>query len=129
MNCPCCRDRELSVQNAAGVGFHRCTECHGFWLEALEFRKLLNLRPATLLSQDRQNGAGATPIKPGAKREPRECPRCGGTTLILVNNRERPGNYVESCTVCFGVWLDAGALHRMSRGGLMAKLRRWLPFR
>lgn len=119
LKCPQCVEIELCSGQAAGAQFQQCPQCHGFWLEELELRQLLSVRPRQLVADDRRRDSS----RDGA--EALSCPRCGGATLIKVNRRESPGTRVNCCTVCFGVWLPPGALSRLCRRGLLERVRRW----
>ena len=118
MQCPVCTGTELEPEQVDDVTIDRCPQCHGMWLDMLELEKLLESDPRPLLRQDRAFRAG--------KDDPDrrlDCPRCKGTYLIKLNSLIRPGTILDSCTVCHGVWLDAGELARLAGGGLGGRLR------
>lgn len=119
MHCPVCHSAELAAERFADVMVERCGQCRGFWLDVGKLERLLRADLRRLVRDDRAAGR---------RREPRadgrvNCPRCKGTYLIRVNSRVRPGTIVDSCTVCHGVWLDAGEYARLARGGLIGRLR------
>ncbi|MFH1748914.1 MAG: zf-TFIIB domain-containing protein [Planctomycetota bacterium] len=118
MNCPRCTDVEMNEEQIAGVSLDRCPTCHGLWFDMLELEKLLDANPRPLLKEDAR-------FQKLAKDEPRQlhCPRCRGTYLIKLNSRARPGTIVDSCTVCYGTWLDAGELTRLAHADLAGRLR------
>ena len=118
MHCPKCPDVEMAEEVVADVSIDRCPNCHGMWLDMLELEKLLEASPRSLLAED----AHFMPVK-GDPGERLQCPRCQGTYLIKLNSRQRPGTIVDSCTVCFGTWLDAGELTRLAHADLAGRLK------
>jgi Zn-finger nucleic acid-binding protein len=109
----------MTRQVVEQVEIDRCPDCHGIWLDVNELEALIKAKPKELLREDR-----------AFKAEPREaaaalkCPHCKGTPLIKLNSLHRPGTIVDSCTVCYGTWLDAGELARLAGEGLAGRLRR-----
>jgi len=118
MKCPACPDVELTEETFSGVTIDRCPTCHGIWLDVLELERLLEADPRPLLAEDRRFAS-----RPGEEGPRRPCPRCQGADLIKLNSLLRPGTILDSCTVCHGVWLDAGELTQLSRKDLFSRLR------
>lgn len=118
MNCPRCTNVALSEEAAGPVSVDRCPTCHGLWLDELELEALLSARPSALLADDR-----AVTQSPAAGDARLNCPRCKDVYLIKLNSRARPGTIIDSCTVCFGAWLDAGELSRLAHADLAGRLR------
>lgn len=116
MRCPRCSDQMLATHSYDGIEIERCPACHGVWLDASELEKLLAAAPRELLSDD---GRFAPTDQPGPKLP---CPSCLGGQLIKLNSRARPGTIVDSCTVCYGTWLDAGELAQLSHRDLWSWL-------
>lgn len=119
MNCPKCLSDELQKQMVENIQVDCCRTCHGIWLDALELEKLLAADPRPLLGQDRHFTKAE-----GGQDSRLNCPRCKGVYLIKLNSRIRPGTILDSCTVCFGNWLDAGELTRLAHKDLVGQLRR-----
>ncbi len=120
MHCPKCTGQELVSETIEGVEIDRCPQCNGIWLDALELERLLEAHPKSLLGEDRvfakaDSGTSGAQLK---------CPRCEGATLIKLNSRLSPGTILDSCTVCYGNWLDAGELSRLSGSNIGSRLRR-----
>ncbi|MGH2521528.1 MAG: zf-TFIIB domain-containing protein [Anaerolineales bacterium] len=101
----------------------RCTTCGGLWLDERELEKVLAVDHRSL----RQSKTASPPEATGSHKSSK-CPRCGGTLIALTDLR---ANVVtDSCSVCYGVFLDAGELdafdhpHLAGRiGQLLRKLR------
>lgn len=108
MNCPRCQSQALRMEQTPEVTIDRCPGCHGMWLDELELEQLVEQSPRTLLADDARFAPAVV------NDEPLKCPRCQSVPLIKLNSRLRPGTVVDSCQVCFGVWLDAGELSRLA---------------
>ena len=118
MRCPACTDVEMNEETVAGVRIDRCPACHGMWFDALELEQVLEADPRPLLKEDRRF------VAQGGESGPRrKCPRCQGAELIKLNSRLRPGTILDSCTVCYGTWVDAGELTRLAHNDLLGRLR------
>lgn len=116
MQCPKC-NVETVREIVSKVEIDRCPRCRGLWLDALELEKLIEHPPRELLGQDRLFAASSDP-------GPRlKCPRCKEVPLIKLNSRLRPGTILDSCTVCFGNWLDAGELARLAGDDIHASIQ------
>ena len=118
MKCPKCSHIEMAPETFAGITIDRCPDCHGIWFDVFELESVLRADPRLLLSEDRHFQA---PHRDEGERL--NCPRCRGTYLIKLNSRERPGTIVDSCTVCYGVWLDAGEYTRLAHADLAGRIR------
>ncbi|MBN2446362.1 MAG: zf-TFIIB domain-containing protein [Phycisphaerae bacterium] len=119
MNCPRCENVEMGRETVEGVEIDRCPTCQGIWLDAHELEKLVAAPPRELLREDRHFAPHAD-----AGEAQLSCPRCTGSRLIKLNSRLRPGTIIDSCTVCYGNWLDAGELTRLTGAGLAGRLRK-----
>jgi Zn-finger nucleic acid-binding protein len=118
MKCPRCASVELAEATFDKVTVDRCPQCRGLWLDELELDAVLKSRPRGLLSEDRRPAGVAANAA-----ERINCPRCKGTYLIKLNSRHRPGTIVDSCTVCYGTWLDAGELTRLTKRGMFGWIK------
>lgn len=119
MKCPSCDNVEMTRQVVEQVEIDRCPDCRGIWLDANELETLVETKPKALLREDR-----AFKAEPGQAGVALKCPHCKGTPLIKLNSLHRPGTIVDSCTVCYGTWLNAGELSRLAGADLAGRLRR-----
>ena len=117
MKCPKCTQTELAREVIAAVPVDRCASCHGTWLDAQELEKLLARDPKALLADDSRFQA-----QPNVAGPRLNCPRCKGVYLIKLNSQLRPGTILDSCQVCFGIWLDAGELTRLAHPDLLTRI-------
>ncbi len=118
MKCPKCDNLEMNEETVGEIVVDRCPGCHGIWFDLLELERVLESDPRALLDEDR--AFQAHPGEPGPRIQ---CPRCQGTYLIKLNSRLRPGTILDSCKVCYGVWLDAGELTRLAHADFLGGLR------
>ncbi len=100
----------------------RCTQCGGLWLDERELEKVLTTDHRALTEK-----RVATNAATNRSRRLGPCPRCNGTLIQLTNLRANVKT--DSCTVCYGVFLDAGELDAFDHpnlsgriGGLLRKL-------
>ena len=120
MNCPKCKSPMEQVE-FGGVEVDRCTGCQGLWFDAFEDRDLRR-KPG---SEKLDTGSA----KVGEKRDVQgkiNCPRDGASMIRMVD-RDQPHVWYESCSVCYGVFLDAGEfrdLKQRSIGDLFRRLRK-----
>lgn len=117
MNCPNCGTQVLETQRCGEIDVERCPGCGGWWFDALELERILLKPPRDWLLQDLRS-----PTSPTDATDRRlVCPRCEGTgRLIRLNSLERPGTIIDSCSVCFGCWVDAGELSHIAREDTVA---------
>jgi Zn-finger nucleic acid-binding protein len=97
------------------VDVDHCPTCRGWWLDALELERITDLPAREIRTSD----SGASVPRPTAAG-PLPCPRCGGGQLIRLNSLERPGTILDSCTVCYGMWVDAGELAHVAHADTLA---------
>lgn len=116
-NCPRCVSLDLREEQTEDITIDRCPQCRGIWLDPLELERLLASHPRQLLAEDRH----FRPDKnPGTRLT---CPECKGAQLIKMSSLARPGTILDSCTVCYGAWLDAGELAQIADGKFSGWLR------
>jgi uncharacterized protein len=100
VTCPKCQV-EMGKVHFQEVEVDRCPQCHGLWFDLMEHEELKKL-------------PGAESIDLGAKKatvsqEPREldCPRCK-TRMLITRDPQQPHLVFEKCSICYGVFFDAG---------------------
>ncbi len=116
--CPKCGGRF----EALSVGVYtvdRCSTCGGLWLDERELERVLALDHAALKKQTAPNSAaGASRVKKG------KCPRCAGTLLALTDLRADV--VTDSCSVCYGIFLDVGELDAYDHPQLVGRIGQFL---
>lgn len=100
----CPRDGALLEKLSApeSVVLDRCPSCKGTWFDHRELRRVAHDAEIETLAQRVRQFAQASPFS---------CPRCAGNCVSsFVGEVE-----VDTCTLCHGVWVDAGELQEAKR--------------
>ena len=101
MKCPKCTG-EMEVVEFSDVTVDRCVDCKGIWFDIGEAEKL------KLMDGSEQIDIGS--VKVGKQHDAEvkiDCPRCQ-THMIRMVDPNQPHIHYEGCTVCYGLYLDAG---------------------
>lgn len=106
MQCPKCPGA-LRPQRVGEVEVDRCERCGGLWLDVGELPRLV--------TQSSLPRSPAIPNSPQHNVITAPCPRCGGQGHMTRLHRNEYPLVIDSCPVCYGVWLDAGELGKLSR--------------
>lgn len=101
MKCPKC-ESEMQVVEYENISVDRCTSCKGIWFDMLEHEQLKAIEG----SESIDIGSAALG-KQYNKVGDIDCPVCK-TQLIRMVDRLQPHIWYEACTVCYGVFFDAG---------------------
>ena len=101
MLCPKCNATMQKVVYQQ-IEVERCTDCGGIWFDPLEKDRLKALAGAEQIDiGDAKTGAVYNKV------DRIDCPVCHTQMLRMVNARQ-PHIWFESCSVCHGVFFDAG---------------------
>ena len=98
LDCPKCKSPMEQV-SFGGTTVDRCMSCKGIWFDAREQERLKETPGAEAID----TGKAGTPVAPGRVK----CPVCK-TPMIAMTDHLQPHLKFESCTVCYGVFFDAG---------------------
>jgi Zn-finger nucleic acid-binding protein len=85
------------------IEIDRCTNCYGLWFDLLE-----------LLIDIGDSGVG----KLYDNMKEVNCPQCGARMIKMVDRRQPHLSY-EACTVCYGVFFDAGEFRDYKEQGVL----------
>jgi len=117
MECPKCHTSEMELVVFEGIEVDRCSGCGGIWFDAGEAESLKQFKSATEIDTgDALEGLEYDSI------ENIDCPRGHGKMKTVVN----PSLwhiYFEMCSVCNGVWFDAGEFTDYAKGDVAALFR------
>jgi Zn-finger nucleic acid-binding protein len=84
------------------VEIDRCTVCHGLWFDMLEREDLKALSGSEVID------SGSADVGMAQDRQQRiACPVCRVPMIAMVVSGQAHISY-EACTVCYGVYFDAG---------------------
>ena len=110
MQCPKCY-HELQHQQFGEVEVDQCLTCQGVWLDLGEL-PVLRQQKNTNYSQ----ASGETAVYDVLSAS---CPRCGGDgDMTRVHDLKRPEIVLDSCPVCYGIWLDGGELDKLTESNV-----------
>ncbi len=116
MQCVKC-DGQLRPVTVGDVEVDRCDKCGGIWFDLGELSKIIEADSIEALKSevDRNRSQDARKGK---------CPRCGGTgNMVQVASLRDPDVHIDTCSVCYGQWLDAGELEGLSGQGFISKIK------
>ena len=100
LKCPKCSAAMEKVTFEA-ITVDRCTSCRGLWFDAREHERLKNVGGAEDID------LGKPKAEDRGTKVKINCPVCH-TQLIRMVDHQQPHVWFESCTVCHGVFFDAG---------------------
>jgi Zn-finger nucleic acid-binding protein len=117
MNCPKGL-AEIEHIRHADIEVDRCTESRGLWFDRLESEKLRNMQGFEKVEAPATGGGEKAASKPG----PAMCPACS-TPMIQMVVRGQPHIQMESCTVCYSSFFDAGEFTGMKEVAVVEGLK------
>lgn len=116
MQCLKC-DGELKVVNLEGIDVDKCDKCSGIWFDLGEIDKFLAGSSISTLKNEIKNNQGHDELKV-------KCPRCKGNgNMIRVASLKASGVHIDTCSVCYGQWLDGGELETLTNSGFINKIK------
>jgi Zn-finger nucleic acid-binding protein len=122
LNCPKCKAAMEKVA-FGGTTVDRCVTCKGLWFDAREHEHLKEAEGSEAI--DTGSKGGSPPMPPGAKVM---CPVCH-TPMIQMSDHNQPHLKYESCTVCYGVFFDAGEFRDFKEVTVAEAVRSLFPRR
>lgn len=122
MDCPKCGGRLLS-REIGGVVVDQCENCHGIWLELGELPAVIAFHRQQKKPDDLPEDESA-PVYDAISAP---CPHCGGEgNMTRLTNLEDASLIMDSCPVCYGIWLDGGELQKLTGQGSGSSIRNFL---
>ena len=122
MNCPKC-EKHLAMQMVGDIEIDSCGNCGGVWLDLGELKALLQQSDSFQASLSNDD-SGTTSIYDALTGS---CPRCGGEGhMTRVQHLDRPEITMDSCPVCYGIWLDGGEFGELARKDVVTQVRTFL---
>jgi Zn-finger nucleic acid-binding protein len=101
LQCPKCA-AEMQTVEYEGVQVDRCTGCKGIWFDILEHEDLKSISGSESIDI---GSVEMGKLQDGNNRI--NCPVCKVPMIRMVVSAQPHINY-EACTVCYGIYLDAG---------------------
>ena len=121
IDCPKC-GTHMERHTSGALQVDRCPTCAGLWLDALELQRILET-PGEVARLDK--GRESRPPNRDSVRRI-DCPR-DGSPLVAMSDPKQPHVRFEQCTVCGGLFLDAGELKDLSELTLRERIRTLFP--
>ena len=116
MQCVKCNG-QLQKVTLGEVEVDKCSSCSGIWFDIGELDKILESGRIEALKNEVDNNQGQDARK-------RKCPRCGGEgNMIQVASLKNADVHIDTCSVCYGQWLDGGELEEITNQGFISRIR------
>lgn len=116
ITCPKCKNSTMATVTFQGVDVDRCPQCKGIWFDLLEERDLLKAKGSEAVD------VGARAASTNSKAQELQCPKCH-TQMISLHDLRQPHIVFEKCSVCYGVFFDAGEFADLKKMSLKEYLR------
>ena len=101
MECPKCNS-DMEKVTYENIQVDRCTNCKGIWFDMLEHEHLKAIENSQSID------IGEPKVgKEFNKIDKIDCPVCH-TQMIRMVDSKQPHIRYEACTICYGVFFDAG---------------------
>ncbi len=114
MQCPQC-NASLQATVYEHVPIHACESCGGEFVGGEEFARIIEHRQKQFTDALRTELAECKPSFGEVSTQPDRslgCPACG-QEMAVTNYAGDSGIFVDSCTVCGGLWLDRKELEKI----------------
>ncbi len=116
MDCIKC-DGRLEKVMIDEVEVDQCNKCSGIWFDLGELRQIVNASDIDTLKNQVDNNQGHDSRKS-------TCPRCGGDgNMVQVASLKNKEIHIDTCSVCYGQWLDGGEIEKLKEQTLSEKLK------
>jgi Zn-finger nucleic acid-binding protein len=116
MQCVKC-DGQLQRVTLGEIEVDKCSSCSGIWFDVGKLDKILESSLIESLKNEVDNNQGQDAQKG-------KCPRCGGTSnMVQVTSLKKSDVHIDTCSVCYGQWLDGGELEELSGQGFISKIK------
>ena len=110
LNCPACGGAMETI-TFQDIQIDRCLTCKGLWFDALEKEHLDAMRGSQSIDVGQTAG--------GRSQSARiNCPVCH-TPMIRMTDHRHPNVHYHSCTVCFGLFFNAGEFREHKEGAVL----------
>jgi len=116
MQCLKC-DGALEAIKLDGVEVDKCEKCSGIWFDLGELDSFLDAGPIDTLKNEIKNNEEHDELKI-------KCPKCKGNgNMIRVASLKASGVHIDTCSVCYGQWLDGGELEELTNTSFINKIK------
>ena len=116
INCPKCKTTTMATVRFKRANVDRCPQCNGIWFDLLEKDDLQKTKGAEAID------VGARTAKTSSAGQELQCPRCH-TQMSSMQDLRQPLVVFEKCSVCSGIFFDAGEFADLKKMSLKEYLR------
>jgi len=118
MDCPKCK-RPMEQVTFEGIEVDRCTGCRGLFFDLMEAERLRG-----------KHGSESIDVgdpRVGSQQNANDHIRCPRDTspMVRIVDPDQPHLYLETCSVCYGTFFDAGEFTDWKQDSLGDVFRRW----
>ncbi len=114
MDCVKC-EGQLEKLRVGRIEVDQCPQCSGIWFDFGELEEALQAADVDRLKNRVDNNAGHDALEA-------PCPVCGGRGKMVPVKDMKHGLHIDTCTVCYGHWLDGGELEALREKGLLESM-------
>ena len=115
MQCVKC-EGQLETVTLGQIEVDKCDRCSGIWFDLRELDKILESGSIESLKNAVDNNQGHDAQKG-------QCPKCAGSgNMVQVTSLKNPEVHIDTCSVCYGQWLDGGELEELTDQGFISKI-------
>jgi len=107
----------MSTVNFDGVEVNRCDNCNGIWFDAGEHEALKKMKGSESLDI-----GDALKGKKNNEIGNIDCPRCN-VKMIKMVDVDQHHIWYEACSMCYGVYFDAGEFKDYKEEGFLDKVK------
>jgi len=119
--CPKCADAKMKKVNISGVVVDKCPRCQGIWFDMLEKDDLKKIRGSEMIDTAKE------PADLDHRMQKIDCPKCH--TLMSPTRDLHVSRVVyEKCSVCYGIFLDAGEFSALRSSSIWNRIKGMLGF-
>ncbi len=116
MQCGKCEGQFQPVQ-VGDIEVDKCDQCSGIWFDLGELEKVLESKSIDSVKNQIENNQGHDERKAS-------CPVCGGKgNMVQVTSLKNSAVHIDTCSVCYGQWLDGGEIEQLNETGLIDKIK------
>jgi Zn-finger nucleic acid-binding protein len=118
MQCPKCQQL-LQHQYFGEVEVDQCPNCQGVWFDLGELPVLRRQKNTNFSAGSADSNIYDVLSAP--------CPRCGGEgDMTRVHDLKRPEIVMDTCPVCYGIWLDGGELDKLTESNIGLSIKAFI---
>ncbi|GAB4461248.1 MAG: hypothetical protein OHK0029_26280 [Armatimonadaceae bacterium] len=121
--CPKCRSVKVQMERVSfqEVEVDRCPQCLGIWFDLQEHETLRALPGSELPGSERiDTGAAGAVVTEDSQQL--DCPRCRAR-MYTTRDPEQTHLVFEKCSVCYGVFFDAGEFTDFKQVTILERIR------